>query len=478
MKEINFVGRAGALIQLKALSKKKTGSLVVIKGRRRVGKSRLIEEFAKEKAFYSFAGLAPVPGVTAETQRQEFALQLSQQTTLPNMPSTDWSQLFGLLATQCKKGKLIILLDEITWMAHDDPSFLSKLKNLWDLHLKKNPELILILCGSISTWIEENIINSTAFFGRISLTLNLPPLPLTDCCKLLENLGFRYSMREKLMLLSIIGGVPWYIEQVNVDQSALENIKRLCFTKNGTLVNEYQHIFHDLFGKASHVHQEITALLAHGDYEYADISDRLNYTKGSALSDYLKELVASGYVDEYASWSLKSKKTSARIKKYRLTDNFLRFYFRYLKGKMAMIKNDAYVNISPASLPGWSSMLGLQFESLILNNRQLLHGHLGIAPEEIIMSGPYFQRKTTKQQGCQIDYLIQTKHNTVFVCEIKFSQTTIGTAVIQQMQEKISRLAIPKGFAALPVLIHVGNVSSQVVDADYFSQILDVLTFD
>jgi uncharacterized protein len=477
-KEIAFIGRENEHSQLNNLLKKKTSSLVVIKGRRRIGKSRLIEEFAKKQRFYHFAGLAPTDGVSADTQRQEFALQLSQQTELPAITTTDWSTLFSLLASQCKTGKVIILLDEITWMANGDPSFLSKLKNAWDLHLKKNPNLILVLCGSISAWIEKNIISSSAFFGRISLQLTLQPLPIADCYQLLDALGFRRSTQEKLMFLSITGGIPWYIEQVIGNLSAIENIKNLCFRPSGLFVNEYQHIFHDLFGKHSQVHQDIACLLATRDYDYSEISKQLNYAKSSALSDYLNELIASGYVTQYSRWSLKTAKTLPKIKKYRLTDNFLRFYFRYLQNKSTMIQNDAYINVSPASLPGWNTMLGLQFENLILANRALLHQRLTINPEEILMSGPYFQRKTSKQHGCQIDYLIQTKYKTLFVCEIKFSQKTIGMDAVKAVQQKIDRLVVPKGFAVLPVLIHASDVSEDVLDADYFADIINVTTLN
>lgn len=116
---------------------KKTASLVVIKGRRRIGKSRLVEEFAPGKLFYRFSGLAPIGGITAEHQRKGFAYLLNQQTGLPEIQMTDWSKLFSLLYERAKVGRVIIFFDEITWMAQGDPNFLPKLKNAWDLYCKK-----------------------------------------------------------------------------------------------------------------------------------------------------------------------------------------------------------------------------------------------------------------------------------------------------------------------------------------------------
>lgn len=169
---MDFIGRDKELALLKRYLKKRISSLIVVRGRRRIGKSRLIEEFAKPYKFYSLSGIAPTEKSTAQTQRDEFASQLSRQ-GFPNIQATDWNDLFWLLGDKIKEGRQIILLDEISWMGSKDPNFLGKLKNAWDLHFKKNPKLILILCGSASSWIEKNILSSTGFVGRISFTLTL-----------------------------------------------------------------------------------------------------------------------------------------------------------------------------------------------------------------------------------------------------------------------------------------------------------------
>src|SRR5205085_869930 len=117
------------LAQLQPFLDKKTASLLVIKGRRRVGKSRMIEEFAKNSVFYKFTGLAPVEGVTAQIQRNEFARQLSEQLNVPVFETLDWGALFSLLGRLVQNGRVIILFDEISWMAKGDDAFLSKLKN-------------------------------------------------------------------------------------------------------------------------------------------------------------------------------------------------------------------------------------------------------------------------------------------------------------------------------------------------------------
>jgi len=268
-----FIGKIKELQDLNLLQRRKLAALVVIKGRRRIGKSRLIEEFAKGKKFIRFEGVAPTRKTKAQDQRQEFARQVQRQLGIPGLQDVkDWGDLFTIVAEATKKEKVIILFDEITWMGSKDPVFLGKLKVVWDQHFKTNPNLILILCGSLSSWIEKNIISSTGFLGRISLKLTLNELSLQECNKLLEMHGFRGSAQEKFMALALTGGVPWYLEQLNPELPISENIRKLCFEPDGLFVDEFKYIFHDLFGKRLKICKKIVEVLKDGAKDYEEIS--------------------------------------------------------------------------------------------------------------------------------------------------------------------------------------------------------------
>jgi len=180
-----FHGRSQELARMQAVQGLPGAKLFVLMGRRRIGKSSLVDRFAQQQTFYKFMGLAPDHKTTAQDQRNEFARLLTEQFGLPDLHIDDWAKLFGLLAREVSHGTVIILFDEISWMADDDPTFLSKLKSAWDLYFSKNPDLTLILCGSVSSWIQENIISSTAFLGRPSLQLQLEELPLDTCMEFL-----------------------------------------------------------------------------------------------------------------------------------------------------------------------------------------------------------------------------------------------------------------------------------------------------
>jgi uncharacterized protein len=117
--------------------------------------------------------------------------------------------------------------------------------------------------------------------------------------------------------------------------------------------------------------------------------------------------------------------------------------------------------------------MGLQFESLVVNHHVELHQILKIPPGEILSSGPYFQTKTKKREGCQIDYMIQTKFDTLYVCEIKFSKKELGVGVINEVREKIQRLVRPSGISVRPVLVHVNGVTDELLAQEYFAHIID-----
>ena len=117
--------------------------------------------------------------------------------------------------------------------------------------------------------------------------------------------------------------------------------------------------------------------------------------------------------------------------------------------------------------------MGYQLENLVLSNSSQIHQILGISPGDIINHGPFFQTETSTRKGCQIDYLIQTKYNNLYVIEIKFKDDKIDRSIISEVQEKINRLEKPKGYSCRAVLIHVNGVTPSIIQSDFFSAIID-----
>ena len=225
-----FVGRKEYLDDLSALWRKSTSSLVACRGRRRIGKSTLIAQFAERtaEAFLSFEGLPPRKGMTNRRQLDNFATSLSRQTNQPRLVLENWQDAFFWLNEAIDNGKrTVVLLDEISWMGAYDPDFPGYLKSAWDKLLHRHDKLVVVVCGSVSAWIKRNILDNTGFAGRFSRDYILPELPLSACPAFWGPGAERVSSRELFDMLSVTGGIPRYLEEVDPALSADENIRRL-----------------------------------------------------------------------------------------------------------------------------------------------------------------------------------------------------------------------------------------------------------
>jgi AAA+ ATPase superfamily predicted ATPase len=474
-KTSDFVGRKEELARLHMLSDQNRSAIAVIKGRRRIGKSRLASEYAKIRGcrLLTFSGLAPSQEINLQQQIDHFAAQLCLQVGIPRITFNDWYDAFNCISHHLSGQPTIILFDEISWLADKDPAFISKLKNWWDLNLSLRGNVMLILCGSVSTWIEENIISSTALFGRISLIVTLQPFSLTESLEYLRKRGYKGSIYDVYKILCITGGVPWYLEQISVHSMALQNIQQLCFTPGGVLVDEYNRIVNDLFDKKGVVYQKILEALKDGSKNLHEIRQIINYGNSGTISMYMEHLITSGFVRKYKQWNIKTGKASKQSL-YSLSDPYIRFYLKYMLPIIDQIKGGRYKDIDINSLPGFEIILALQIECLLLQNRELILRALNIAPYDCMHDNPYIQKANSRAKGCQIDYLIQTRNKNLFVCEFKFKTREINTDIILEMQDKLERFQTARQQAAVPVLFHIGGVVNSVYEKNYFFRIIDL----
>ncbi len=302
--------------------------------------------------------------------------------------------------------------------------------------------------------------------------ITLEELPLPDCNKFWESQKDLISAYEKLKVLCVTGGVPRYLELINRKLTAEENIRNLFFNKASALFDEFKKIFTDVYGKKSAVYKGIVEQLINGPMLQEDISNALEKSRSGDLSEYLNDLILGGFVARDFTWQPKTGKIS-NLSHYRLKDNYLRFALKYIQPNIPLIEKGRLENRSIKSLPAWDSIMGLQFENLVLNNHKRIIQLLNILEEDIIFDNPYFQRKTNRAPGCQIDYMIQTRHDTVYVCEIKFNRSEIGHSIIEEVKEKLARLRLPKHISKRPVLIHANGIKENVIDSLFFAKIIN-----
>ncbi|NDD59503.1 MAG: ATPase, partial [Chlamydiae bacterium] len=239
---------------------------------------------------------------------------------------------------------------------------------------------------------------------------------------------------------------------------------------------EFDQIFSDLFSRKAQSYSNIVKTLSHGSLTLDEICEKLKLEKSGSISNYLDHLEMAGFIKEDHTWNL-STSNSSRLKKFRLKDNYLRFYLRYIEPHKNKIEQDLFESKPFISMAGWESIMGLQFENLVINNLKSLCKLLRIDLHEIVNAGPFFQRSTQRQKGCQIDLMIQTKHNTLYICEIKFSRLEVKHSVVEEMEKKMKSISIPKAFSIRPVLIHVNGVVQSVIESECFTDIVDFSQF-
>ncbi len=364
---------------------------------------------------------------------------------------------------------VVILLDEISWMGKYDPNFPGELKYAWDKRFHDMSDLVFVICGSVSSWIEENILANAGFLGRISLDLIVPELPLRDCVNFWGMARERVAPREILDVLSVTGGVPRYLEEVDPALSADENIKRMCFHPNGYLYKDFNDIFTTVFSANSPLKRAILARLAVGAQGGAELAEALGVARNGPFSKVMKELEMAGFVAADSGINPESGRRSREIR-YRLRDNYTRFYLKYVEPHASEIKDGRYEFVSLENLPEWNAILGLQFENLVVNNFRSLLPALHLEGVQIFSAAPFRKARKNADHGVQVNLLVQTRKAVVLV-EIK-RQREIGEEVEREMAEKVRRLHVPAGMSVRTALVYAGALSKGVCGGGYFDALI------
>lgn len=467
-----FIGRKEQLEALEHLWGKRTSSLVTCRGRRRIGKSTLIEEFAKRTAdhFINIAGLSPRKGMTDRRQRMNFCEELADQTEAHVAQTRNWTAAFKALDERIpKSGRTVVLLDEISWMGSRNPDFAGFLKTAWDKRLKKHDNLVFVLCGSVSSWIAENILDSTGFVGRDSLDLDIGELSLPESVKMLGVAGERLSPREIFDILSVTGGVPKYLEEIRPEWSFEENVRQLCFMPRGTFFREFNETFSEVFGKKTSSRGEVLRAIAEVPLSVVEIARTLGKTPNGKLSRTLKDLLYAGFVSCDSGLNPLTHEP-LRMERYRIKDNYTRFYLKQIEPRHQAIEKGMFKFASVEQLNGWQGLLGLQFESMVLNHTEELFSHFGLERSLVLSAAPYTRRAGKGVKGCQIDLLIQTERMALVV-EIKHGKK-LDRGVIDEVREKVANLEVAKDLSIRTALVYDGELTPSIEADRYFDFLL------
>ena len=471
---MRFIGRKKYLEDLESLWRKRTSSIVACRGRRRIGKSTLFREFARRTAdaYIEIEGLPPDKNMTNQKQLDNFVSALASQTGCSMGPVPDWLHAFQRLEQQIDDAKrTVVLLDEISWMGGYDPVFPGVLRTAWETFLHRHDRLVLVICGSVSAWIKENILGNTGFTGRFSRDYVLPELSLSECAEFWGEAKDRTSSREILDVLSVTGGVPRYLEEIDSGLDADENVRRMCFMSDGELYKDFDAIFDPMFGTDVELKKKILCELVNGPLSAAELERAFDLERNGRVSKSLKALKEGGFVADDPRLNPETGE-QARISRFRLRDNYTRFYLKYVAPRKLQIEMGSYNFVSLSALPDWNTVMGLQFENLIVNNAMSLLPFLHVGNVIVESAAPYrnVRKETGTGSGCQIDLLIQTPR-TAYVVEVK-RRREIGPEVIDEVERKIKRLPLRKGMTARPVLVYDGELHPAVEATGFFDAVV------
>ncbi len=413
----NIIGRKKEIEELERLYNAENAEFVAVYGRRRVGKTYLIKEVFKDRFAFWHTGLSPYDHdkkFLLRDQLQTFFYSLQDYGLEGEPCPKSWLEAFRLLEKLLAKkdngSRQVVFIDELPWMDTARSRFIPAFEHFWNGWASKRDNIMLIVCGSATSWMEDNLINNKGgLYNRLNREMKLHPFTLAECeayFRSKEMVMSRYDIAQTYMVL---GGIPHYLSLFEKGYSAAQNIDRLLFDKDAKLKNEFDRLFGSLFKNADE-HKKVIRLLAErrSGYTRKEILERTGIKDGGGASDILKGLMESDFIRCYYPFG------ERRTGHYRLTDHFCAAYLCFLDGKDRPDSQFWQKNNASPRLNSWR---GFAFEELCFAHINQVKQKLGIGGVTTIESSWIVESSDQKQQ---IDMLIDRADNVVNLCEIKF----------------------------------------------------------
>ncbi len=400
---------------------------LAIYGRRRVGKTFLIKHyFGKKKCI--FISITGIEKGSFLKQREECCKQISDAfydgATL-EVPA-DWFKMFELLNKAITKlptdRKVVLFFDEFPWLATPRSRLLQALEYYWNQYWSNNKRIRVIICGSLASWIIKNIINNTGgLYNRVTYRLKLEPFNLFETKAFLKTKGIRLNDEQVLSIYSVLGGIPLYLEQVKKGLSADQNIEKICFNKNGLLIDELQGLFKSLFSDAEIYIKLIREIAKHRyGITKSGLAKRLGIVQSGRLVERLQELEDAGFIISFLPYQHREKGMY-----FRIIDEYTMFYFRWIEPNLRSIKQFAKSTrfwLELAHSSAYKSWSGYAFESICYKHIAQIMEKLSLNASALPYTWKYIPKQGNLERGAQIDLLFDRNDGAITLCEIKYTE--------------------------------------------------------
>ena len=417
----NIIGRKKEIRELQDLYDSGKSEFIAIYGRRRVGKTFLVDEALKGRITFRHAGLSPVDENNQKNSMKDqlrhfyYSLQL-QGMKKSKCPAT-WMEAFYMLATFLESkddgNRQIVFLDELPWLDTPRSGFITAFEGFWNTWACHRDNIMLVCCGSANSWMLNNLVNNHGgLYGRTTYEIKLAPFSLGECEEYFHQKGIKISRYDIVQSYMILGGIPYYLGYMKKGLSLAQNVDQLFFAKDAKLKVEYDRLFASVFANPEEM-KRIVNLLAtrHTGYTRMEISEKLKLPSSNNLTKMLGGLIASDFIERYVPFG--SKK---RDERYRLIDPFCLFYKKNVEGRIGLDEDFWMHNITSASVNSWR---GFAFEEVCFRHIEQIKKALGISGVSSTQSA-WSMKGGNESDGTQIDMLIDRKDNIVNMCEMKF----------------------------------------------------------
>jgi AAA+ ATPase superfamily predicted ATPase len=411
MKEI--IGREREINLLTEYLNSEKAELVAIYGRHRVGKTFLIKQFFNEKFTFYLSG---AENASKQQQLFNFTTALNKYSGLKNPIVENWQTAFVQLEQYLRKiktkGRIVIFIDELPWLDNAKSGFLSAFEYFWNTFVSSQKNIFFVICGSATSWMMNKIIkNRGGLHNRVTRQISLEPFTLNETEAFLKSKKIKLSRFQIAECYMILGGIPYYLEQLEKSLSLSQNIDNLFFIKNTPLREEYSKLYSSLFKSPKKYMKIIEALAKKRKGLLRDEIVKLSgISNGGGLTAMLEELELCGFISINNNFS-----TPKNNQLYQLTDFYSLFYLSFVKGKRGTGKNYWSSLINHATRQVWA---GYSFELLCQSHISQIKRALSIGGVVSYTSG---WRSKDAENGTQIDLLINRNDSIINLCEIKFS---------------------------------------------------------
>lgn len=412
---MNIIGRKQEIEELEGLYENGRPEFVVLYGRRRIGKTYLVNELFKDRITFSHTALSPAEINGKELMKMQlrhFTHSLIRHGADIDMEPENWLDAFFLLEQHLEKradgSRMLVFIDELPWMDTPRSGFLTAFEAFWNAWGARRNDIMLVVCGSAVSWISDRLLgNKGGLYNRTTAEIKLEQFTLGECEDFFASRGITMDRYDIMQSYMIFGGVPYYLDYFSKGKSLAMNVDRLIFSAKGRLADEFERLFSSMFTNSDDTIRIVKALAEKRiGYTREELLKMTGIRDGGGFTKLMKSLQESDFIGRFRYFGEKEKFT-----RYRLIDNFCLFYMNFLYKKRTDDPDFWQHNQHSPSINAWR---GLAFENLCFMHLRQIKFALGI-------SGVHTESYSWKGSDTQIDMLIERADRLINLCECKYS---------------------------------------------------------